>query len=93
MNDEFKKKIITLRGDLGKKWLADLPEIIKQYKQKWDISVLPPFHLSYNYVAPAKTVDGKEVVLKITFPRSDEFPAEIAALKFFNGEGAIKVLQ
>lgn len=93
MNEEFKKKIITLRGDVGKKWLDDLPEIIKQYEQKWDINVLPPFHLSYNYVAPAKTSDGKEVVLKIAFPENGEFSAEIAALKFFNGVSAIKVLQ
>lgn len=93
MNDEFVKKIIALKGDLGKKWLDDLPEIIKQYEHKWDLTVLPPFDLTYNYVAPAKTSDNKNVVLKISFPKNDEFSSEIEALKFFSEEVTIKILE
>lgn len=93
VNKEFVDKIITLRGDVGKKWLEDLPEIIKQYEKNWDIKVFSPFHLSYNYVAPAQTADGQAVVLKISFPDNHEFNLEMAALKCFNGEGAIKVLR
>lgn len=93
MNKEFVDKIITLRGDVGRKWLDSLPETIKVYEQKWGISVLPPFHLSYNYVAPAKTSDGQNAVLKISFPQNSEFIYEMEALKFFSGEGAVKVLQ
>ncbi len=93
VNEEFVKKIISLRGDVGKKWLKNLPEIIKQYEQKWDIVVSPPFNLSYNYVAPAKTSSGESVVLKISFPRNTEFISEIEALRFFNGNAAIKILR
>lgn len=93
MNEEFVKKIIGLRGNIGKKWLGDLPEIIKHYEEKWGITVFPPFILSYNYVAPAKTADGKAVVLKISFPNNHEFPLETVALKFFDGNGAIRILQ
>lgn len=93
MNEEFKQKIVTLRGEVGRRWLENLPDIIKQYEQKWAISVLPPFHLSYNYVAPAKLAEGQNAVLKIAFPRNQEFIYELEALKFFNGEGAIKILQ
>ena len=93
MNDEFVKNIISLRGDLGKQWLNNLPEVIKQYEKLWDIEVFSPFYLSYNYVAPAKTKEGKGVVLKITFPKNTEFKSEIEALKFFNEVGAIKVLK
>lgn len=93
MDEEFVKKIITLRGNLGRQWLQNLPQIIKDYERKWQIRVLPPFPLTYNYVALAKTADGKNVVLKISFPQNNEFATEIAALKFFNGAAAIKVLK
>ncbi len=93
MNDEFIKTIIALKGDLGKKWLKDLPQIIKQYEQSWGIIVFPPYYLSYNYVAPAKTRAGKNAVIKISFPQNNEFRTELGALKFYNGAGAIKVLE
>lgn len=93
MNEEFIKKIITLRGDQGKKWLESIPQIIKQYEQKWNIQSFSPFQLSYNYVAPAKTSSGQFAVLKISFPDNKEFISEIESLKFYNGEGAIRVLK
>lgn len=89
MNDKYKKKIIALRGELGEKWLKELPEIIKRYESKSGIKVPEPFQLSYNYVAPAET----QVVLKISFPKNNEFASEIEALKFFDGKASIKVLK
>lgn len=93
MNEEFVKKIIALRGDVGRKWLDDLPQIIKQYEQKWNIKASSPFDLTYNYVAPAHTTKGEHVVLKISFPDNKEFISEIEALNFFDGQGSIRVLQ
>lgn len=92
MNEEFVKKLIRRKGKIGQQWLDDLPKIIKEYEQKWQIKVFPPFNLTYNYVAPAQTIAGKDVVLKISFPENEEFLSEVAALKFFNGEAAIKIL-
>jgi streptomycin 6-kinase len=93
MNEEFIKTVVALRGEIGRKWLNNLPQIIKQYEEKWNIICSSPFNLSYNYVVPAKTHDGKNVVLKISFPNNPEFPLEIEALNFFNGIGTIKVLR
>lgn len=93
MNDDFRNKIVNLRGELGKKWLEDLPEIIKHYENLWNLKVFPPFQLSYNYVAPVITSDGKHAVLKISFPNNDEFETEIEALKFYDGKAAIKILK
>lgn len=93
MNEEYVKKIIALRGDVGGKWLQDLPKIIRQYEQKWNIKVFSPFDLTYNYVAPAQTVKGEHVVLKISFPDNQGFISEIEALNFFDGQGSIRVLQ
>lgn len=93
MDEQFIRKIIALRGDHGKQWLNNLPEIIKRYEHKWEISCFPPFPLSYNYVAPAKTHTGKNVVLKLSFPENQEFPLEFEALRFYRGHGSINVLQ
>ncbi len=93
MDGDFINKIISLRGDLGKEWLDDLPKIIKSYEKQWNITCLSPFILSYNYVAPATTKEGKHVVLKISFPNNHDFPLEFEALKFFDGVGAIRVIQ
>lgn len=93
MNDEFIKKIVALRGDIGKRWLDELPSIIETYKKKWDIEVFLPFPLIYNYVAPAQTRDGKAVVLKISFPNNHEFAAEIEALRLFHGSVAVQLLK
>src|SRR3989338_9103569 len=93
MNQEFINKVIALRGNSGRIWLESIPQIIKTYKQKWKLEVFPPFPLSYNYVAPAKTIEGQYVVLKISFPKNTEFNAEIEALRFFNEKAAIKILE
>lgn len=93
MNEEFVKKIVDLRGDAGKKWLQDVPELIKRYEQRWALTCFAPFPLSYNYVAPAKTSNGDLVVLKISFPDNHEFPLEYQVLKFFNGKGSIQVVK
>jgi len=44
-------------------------------------------------VAPAETKDGNHVVLKISFPNNNEFPLEMKALEFYDGVGAIKILE
>ncbi len=91
MNDEFVKRIIGLKGELGKKWIDELPQIVKKHEKEWEITVFEPFTLSYNYVAPARTKQGENVVLKISFPENDEFSLEIAALKFYDGLGSIRI--
>jgi len=93
MNEEFIKRVVALKGDKGKKWLEDLPQIIEHYEEKWKIKVFPPFHLSYNYVAPAHASNGKHGVLKISFPDNHEFIMELEALNFYNGDGSIRILQ
>ncbi len=93
MNDKFRQKVIKLAGRAGKEWLGDLPEIVQTYEGRWSVTAQPPFELSYNYVAPATTSTGLEVVLKISNPGNKEFTTEIEALKFFDGRGAVRVLE
>ena len=93
MTTDFENKIIAMLGDAGKKWLASLPKIIRKYEEKWQIKTQLPFPLSYNYVCPAETHTGKQVVLKISFPGNKEFLSEIEAIQTFNKDVCIQILK
>lgn len=93
MNDEFIHNITTMCGDAGRTWLADLPGIIHEYERRWNFRAGPPFHLSYNYVAPARLLDGSEAVLKIGFPDNPEFPSELEALRQFDNSVVVRLLE
>ncbi len=75
----------------GPAFLAQLPDLIREYEARWDIRALPPFPLSYNYVAPAVTTGGEEVVLKLGVP-NPELTAEIEALRLYDGRGAARLI-
>lgn len=75
----------------GPRFLARLPQLIREYEAKWDIRVLAPYPLSYNYVAPAVAADGAAVVLKLGVP-NPELTAEIEALRLYGGRGAARLL-
>lgn len=92
MQDDFITNINNLYGDSGKKWLDSLPEKIKFYEQKWDLSVKPPYKLTYNYVAPIEYKNGKSGVIKIGYLQDNEFQNEVESLKVFNGNGVVKLI-
>ena len=93
--ETFVRNTMDLCGDSGgKKWLNDLPQIIKEISEKWHLTVEKPFeNLSYNYVAPCKFSDRKEAVLKIAPPLDNpEIFNEAKYLQIQNGKGTVKVL-
>jgi streptomycin 6-kinase len=92
---EFVNNTLALCGDEGKKWLRDLPEIIKTLEKHWSIKTGPHFSsLSFNYVASASCDDGTPAVLKIALPLTDtEIFGEARFLDLIGGEGAVRLLQ
>jgi streptomycin 6-kinase len=81
----------TFKED-GEKFLAVLPDLIAETSQRWGLTDLQPVsNLSYNFVAFAKR-GSENVVLKLGVPNR-ELTSEIAALKFFNGNGACQLLE
>ncbi|HEX8369494.1 MAG TPA: aminoglycoside phosphotransferase family protein [Pyrinomonadaceae bacterium] len=79
----------------GKKWIADLPEIIEEIEQNWSLEIKKPFpNLSYHYVAPCVFKSGGEAVVKIGFPgeKTTTFN-EIKMLEFLGGKGVCKLLR
>jgi len=65
--------------------------MIREYEARWQIRALPPFALSYNYVAPAIAADGTAVALKLGVP-NPELTTEIEALRLYDGRGAGRLL-
>jgi streptomycin 6-kinase len=93
LSEDFTQRILRVYGEDGHHWLQSLPIIMDEIASSWDVRIKPPFqNLSMNYVAPAILSDGSEAVLKVGVPNS-ELALEIAALKAFNGFGAVKLLE
>jgi streptomycin 6-kinase len=90
--EAFVRNVRGLRGDEGLAWLNNLPYILSKLGESWSIKILPPYNLSYNYVAPAIQADGTPVVVKVGFPRSDVVASEFAALSWMNPEGVCLLL-
>lgn len=78
--------------DDGRHWLEDLPRLVDECAERWSLRVGEPFEHSYvSLVLPAERQDGERVVLKIQFPdRESEY--EAAALRAWNGDGAVRLL-
>ena len=87
------KNIISMYGETGQQWLNQLPLLLADYEEQWQLTLGKPFsNLSFNYVTEALLSDGTSVVLKCGVPNK-ELMQEAAALKHFNGCGAVKLLQ
>lgn len=92
MNSNFKEDI-SKKGEVGTRWLKSIPEIIRNLEKDWGIKAGKQFDIYFNYVLNATKNDGTKVVLKIVFPEDKSFQSEIDALRVFNGEGCVRLLE
>ena len=89
---KFQQTVSEVYGERGVQWLRGLPDLIADCEGRWDLRVLAPFELSYNYVTPAVRSDGMPVILKLGVP-NPELTSEIQALQCFDGRGAARLLE
>ena len=93
---EFIKTIHNTFSNEGRAWLGSLPGLVREAARRWGLKNIQPVpELSYNFVAFAlrpSTSAQDEVVLKICVP-SREVTSEMAALRLFNGDGAVRLLE
>ena len=108
MNPTFIQTIKNTFGADGESWLSTLPDLIVAASRRWNLTNIQPVpNLSYNFVAFAhrlpslsgspsgalrEGVGGEgNVVLKLGVPNR-ELTGEIATLQFYNGRGAVRLL-
>lgn len=88
----FQKNIRLSFGQAGEEWLYRLPVLLGYAAKKWGLEIQSPMQLSYNYVTSARRADGSEVILKLGVPNR-EFISEYTALRFYNGQGCVRLLE
>lgn len=81
----------SCRDTAARDWLADIPAMVEELRERWDLVTGRPFPADASWVAPATTADGAEVVLKIGLPHF-EADGEAAALRFWSGEPTVRLL-
>ena len=90
------KLVRTITGhnpERGAAWLRELPDRLDRLAARWSLALQPHYpELSYHYVAPAVRTDGTQCVLKVGPPRG-EVRQEIEALRLFDGDGMVRLLE
>ena len=78
----------------GIAWLARLPKVIADLKERWSLTLNPPFEeeASCSWVAPCVRRDETPAVLKIGLPHM-EAENEIDGLLFWEGDPTVFVLE
>lgn len=80
------------RHDSGRAWLTQLPRLVQEVTERWELHPEAPFHGgSCSWVAPVRTPHGGSAVLKVTWPHR-EMAGEAAALRAWAGRGAVRLL-
>lgn len=88
---KFMQTMKDVHKEKAELWLKHFDRLIFECENRWQLKMMPPFELSYNYVASALRNDGSEVVVKLTVP-GNEFDSEVEALQHFNGNGMVKII-
>ena len=88
---ELVKHVTAICGRRGEEWLENLPAVIGDIENAWDITVGEPFVKGeYNFVAEARSKDGPAAVLKIAPPfEQTEIFAEAEFLRSRAGNGCV----
>jgi streptomycin 6-kinase len=77
----------------GAEWLGRLPAIAAECADRWSLRLGDPFEGGHvSLTVPAERADGSHAVLKINFPE-DETEHEADALAFWQGDGAVRLLE
>lgn len=77
------QRIKAVHKEKGEEWLRNFNALIQYCEKRWSMRIMTPFHLSFNFAAPAILRDGTKVVLKLVVPSDDQFLHEMEALKLF----------
>lgn len=84
---------LDANGEAGRAWLAELPGIVGELRERWSLTAMGPAFEGgrVGFVAPVERADETRAVLKISYV-DDETRHEGDALAFWDGAGAVRLL-
>jgi streptomycin 6-kinase len=87
------RKFIDVYGDVGRQWIERFPALVERFREQWGIVEIGETfpYVGYAWVAPVTLRDGTRAVLKVA-PPDKEFANEYAALKLYEGRGAVRLI-
>lgn len=89
---DFTSRVLDVYCERGRTWLASLASLIDECAERWSLAIeRQATDLSYNFVVEARLPDGTAVVLKLGVPHR-ELSSEAAALRAFDGRGAVRLI-
>ncbi len=89
---EFVRQRVLHLGQRGERWLAELPDVIAHLEHVWSITVGQALTGGTgSYVAPARTAEGGDAILKIAIPEVG-FADELRVLESAQGQGYVLLL-
>jgi streptomycin 6-kinase len=89
---EFVRQRVLHLGQRGERWLAELPDVIAHLERAWSITVGQALTGGTgSYVAPARTGEGGDAILKIAIPEV-AFADELHVLESAQGHGYVRLL-
>ncbi|WP_088011730.1 aminoglycoside phosphotransferase family protein [Gottfriedia acidiceleris] len=89
--DQFIKTIKAIHKEKGEIWLENFEDLCIKCENRWNMKILAPFELSYNFVAPILIDGQKKAVIKLEVP-NEEFNSEVEALNEFKEKEFVKVI-
>jgi streptomycin 6-kinase len=83
---------LTTEREECQAWLAALPEVIRQARERWSLTIGEPFQPGGQtaWVAPARDGAGADLVLKVAWPHP-EAAHEADGLRAWAGSGAVRL--
>lgn len=91
--DEFASLLREETGEDGDRWLTGLPALAGTMLDRWELTLDgAPMHGFAGLVLPVHRGDGRQAVLKLSFPH-DEAEHEALALSTWDGAGAVRLLE
>ncbi|GMV86922.1 MAG: hydroxyurea phosphotransferase [Dehalococcoidia bacterium] len=89
---ELARKFVDLYGERGTAWVEAFPATLEGLRRRWGLTLGETFaYVGYAFVARVELPGGAPAVLKVA-PTDPEFTNEIAALRLYQGGGAVRLL-
>ena len=64
LSDVFVRRMHDVYGARGRSWIAQLPTLVAEYEQRWQLSCVTPLpELSYHFVANVALKNGSANLL------------------------------